>query len=163
MAKLDETRRETASREKDVRAELARLLGEGVARNATDSQGVYWLHRTDKSTHDFEFMGQIVASLLSSQPSAGALEAPVVIVTSALPGSTQSLMMVNSPSADLAKIANEKLKAALEEGEGKGRVKGGGAKGRFMCKVEGKWGKGELEKVQTFVHSVSHQSQTGYY
>jgi hypothetical protein len=38
------------------------------------------------------------------------------------------------------------LKAALGA-EDKARVKGGGARGRYMAKVEGKWAKGDTEAL----------------
>ena len=151
LAKTEELKRDTMGRERVLRTELARVIGEFAAKE--DGQGVYWIHRMEKSTQDFEFLGSVANALLDSQPSPGALEAPVAIVTSASAGVTPSLLLVISPAQDLAKKAYEALKATIE-GEEKGRVKGGGARGRFMAKVEGKWGKAENERSRVFIDAV---------
>lgn len=73
-----------------------------------------------------------------------------MIVTSTPTGITPSLLMISSTDQD------ESLKAGFDELEdGKGRYKGGGARGRFMSKVEGKWGKSEDELVTQLVAQVS--------
>jgi alanyl-tRNA synthetase len=78
----------------------------------------------------------------------------VVLVTSTLPGKDQTqLVLVQSGDQVKAKELFDAVKAALD-GEGEKRVKGGGAKGRFMGKVEGKWGKVEDIKITEVVDKV---------
>jgi alanyl-tRNA synthetase len=64
------------------------------------------------------------------------------------------LLLVLSASNDLAKGVYERLKTALE-GDAKGRVKGGGARGRYMSKIEDKWGKDDIAKVLDVIDEVS--------
>lgn len=139
-------------REKVLRGELAKAIGEAAANDPT-ARGVYWIHRTEKSTQDFDFLGSIANALLDTQPGSGSLEAPIAIISSGAPGIVPSLLVVISPAQGLAKKVYEDLKTALEAGE-KGRVKGGGAKGRFMSKVDGKWGKAESAAVQAIIDQV---------
>lgn len=151
VAKLEETRRDTASREKDLRGELARSLAEGLVAPA-ERDGVVLVQRDSKSTHDFEFLSSLSLSLISTVTERDEAKGKslLVILTSAPTGSTTNLLIVQSQDHDLAKSANEELKKALE-GEEKGRVKGGGAKGRFMSKVDGKWGKNEQAAIDGVV------------
>lgn len=138
MEKLDQGRKELLAREKTLRTELAQVIGENAA---PDAQGAALVKRTEKSTHDFEFMGAI---------SFAVKDAKVVVVVSAPAGVDPALVLVQSADADLAKRTNEGIKeglVALAGGE-KGKYKGGGAKGRYMGKVEGKWGKAEDEVVK---------------
>lgn len=86
----------------------------------------------------------------------------LLVITSSLPSKTSSTAAAASPSPgsndslstlvqitsfphQLAKDVGDKLKNILDtlEGGEKGRVKGGGARGRWMGKVGGKWGKKE--------------------
>ena len=147
VEKMDQLRKETSSRERDLRAELSKLIGDTLS----NGEQVVYTKRTDKSTHDFEFLGGIAASINGPK---------VSVLVSAPTGSTPSLIMVNSPDNDTAKNLNEKIKSVLnaipnKDGENKGpRYKGGGAKGRYMGKLEGKWGKEEDEAVEALVREV---------
>jgi len=138
VEKLDQGRKEVLAREKTLRTELAQVIGE----NATpDAHGAVFVKRTEKSTHDFEFMGSIAFA---------AKDAKVVVVVSAPAGVEPALVLVMSPDADLAKKTNEGIKEGLIAlaGGDKSKYKGGGAKGRYMGKVDGKWGKAEDEVVK---------------
>lgn len=121
---------------------------------------VVWVKRDEKATHDFEFLGSIAGGLTAC-PTATANETrvkPVVLVSSSLPGKDQThLVLVQSNDQDRAKEVNEQVKAALDSlagPEGGKRVKGGGAKGRYMSKVDGKWGKAEEAKIAEVVAAV---------
>ena len=154
VAKVEELRKESLNKEKDLRGEVTRLVAASAVSNPESSKGVHWVQRAEKGTHDFDFLGSIAAAISDSQPPPGQLEAPVIVVTSAPPGVVPTLLLVTSPAADLAKKVYEKLKAALE-GEDKGRVKGGGARGRFMAKVDGKWTAEELAKLHDVLEAVT--------
>ncbi len=147
-AKNEEQRRELISREKEVKSELAKMIGDQAVRLAEEQGGVVWLQRTEKGTHEFDFLSNIATAFSQSELAKG-----LIIITSTPTATTQSLLLVQSKDTEIAKEFNEKLKSQLEDGE-KVRVKGGGAKGRFISKIEGKWGKGEVAKVQRVVEEV---------
>jgi len=135
VEKLDQGRKEVLAREKDLRAELAQVIGEHTT---PDAHGAALIKRTEKSTHDFEFMGAIAFAVKNAK---------VVVVVSAPAGVEPALVLVLSADAELARKTNDGIKEgliALAGGE-KGKYKGGGAKGRYMGKVDGKWGKEEDE------------------
>lgn len=145
---------------------------------STDKKSkVVWVRRDEKTTHDFEFLGSIAGGIISSlstsapaptaapasaspSDSGGANESemnPIVVATTSLPGKDQThLVLVQSNDQEGAKHTNEQIKSALDSlaGEGGKRVKGGGAKGRYMSKVEGKWGKAEDAKMAEVIRSV---------
>lgn len=162
VVKLDTQRIEVLDREKGLRAELSTMLGEKAVESVSKNtnRGIVWIHREQKSTNDFDFLGSIGSYFLASTQNAAEV-VPVIISTSALPGVTPSLLMVQSRDNDLAKKVSESLKMALEgipngtvDGKG-GRVKGGGAKGRYMSKVDGKWGQAEMLAVTKALELVS--------
>ena len=142
VVKIDALRKETSSREKDLRAELAKVLGENTSPN---EKGAAWIKRSEKATHDFEFMGNL----------ASACPARLTCVTSSIP-SEPAFVLVLSQDADLAKSVNESLKAGFEASE-KGRYKGGGNKGRFMSKVSGAWGAKEEDIVKSVLDDIVAQ------
>jgi alanyl-tRNA synthetase/misacylated tRNA(Ala) deacylase len=179
----EELRREGADTVKGLRGELSKVLaasiiGERQRHRQTAEDGtttdLVWIKRDEKTTHDFEFLGSIASTVMASETVAtdGKKQA-VVLVTSTLPGKNQThLILVQSNDQDRAKDLYEKVKAGLDDlplaqekdaagtgaGAGGKRVKGGGAKGRFMGKVEGKWGKAEDGKVGEIVKAVSGRS-----
>ena len=155
-AKNEEQRRELISREKELRGEMAKMVAERAVAESDAQNGVVWIQRSDKATHDFEFLSAITTGfVLSSPPSeAGSSGAGVIVISSTLPGVSPSLFVIQSSEHELAKTVNDRIKSALEEGE-KGRMKGGGAKGRYMSKVEGKWAKAENTKVEEVLKEVS--------
>ena len=164
---MDDQRRETLGREKDLRNELAKTIAENAVRNMGDG-GVIWIQRTEKSTHDFEFLGMVASTITTSfspSPTQSASSTPdrktasvlpVVMISSSPPTTAPSLLLIHSSDPDRAKNVNEKLKSLFESGEGKGRYRGGGAKGRYMCKIEGKWGKEEDGWMNSVVQQVRY-------
>ncbi|ORY22131.1 hypothetical protein BCR39DRAFT_552207, partial [Naematelia encephala] len=142
VSSMNEARKETLSREKDLRGELGKVLGD----QASLQGKVTWVTRDEKSTHDFEFLGFISSSYFNKVPEG------VIVITSSPPGVTPVLLLVQSKDEAAAKAVYEGIKSGLEEAKEEGlkgpRVKGGGAKGRFMGKVEGKWGKADDEVVK---------------
>lgn len=133
---MDVQRKEVISREKDLRAELAKVIADNVV---VPESGIILLERSERSTHDFEFMGVVAMSVQGAK---------AVVMTSVNPGNP-ALVLVQSGDADLAKKLNEGIKEGIAKLEGgAGRYKGGGAKGRYMGKVEGKWGKEESGVVR---------------
>lgn len=170
VEQIDMQRKEAVDREKGVRAELAVMLGQAACRAVEVEKGIVWMNRSERATHDFEFSQAIGSAFIAAaqsqaeqrQGEGSRIQQPIIVVTSALPGPGQTaLMLVQSLDQEGAKMVNEKLKTALDElapveGEAKGkRVKGGGAKGRYMCKVDGKWGKREDERVKQVLEEVS--------
>lgn len=156
-ARSEELRKEGSDTVKGLRNELIKLVTEKAVGqyDAAGGPKVFWVKRDEKSTHDFDFLGGVAGGVLAS-PAVDATK-PVVVVTSTLPGKDQThLILVQSNDQDAAKGVNEKIKVALDEmaGEGGKRVKGGGARGRFMSKVEGKWGKAEDVKLAELVQAV---------
>jgi alanyl-tRNA synthetase len=141
IEKMDTVRKETVDRERGLRAEVLRLVGEQAL-----LQGQYaWIHRTEKATHDFDFLSTVAATFITSS------ESKAIIMTSALAGSTSpALLVVLSGDNEVAKGLNEKLKTALDPK----RIKGGGAKGRYMSKIEGSFGKTQVAAVSTVFEEV---------
>ena len=161
VGKNEENRKEGADLQKGLRGELGKLVTQNAIREYQSKSGtkdkVIWVRRDEKSTHDFEFLGLIAGGIISS-PSLTSEEKPIVVATSSLVGKDQThLVLVQSNDQDGAKSVNEQIKLALDSltggGQGK-RVKGGGARGRYMSKVEGKWGKAEDTKLAELIQSV---------
>ncbi|GMK58704.1 hypothetical protein CspeluHIS016_0601460 [Cutaneotrichosporon spelunceum] len=143
IEKIEANRYDTDAAAKSLKAELASLVGGAAAKS-----GVAWVHRAEKSTHDYDFMGMAAAVW-----NGGAEDGAVIVFTSALPGTSPALLMVQGKDEARSKSVFDALQAALngvDPDAGK-RVKGGGARGRFMAKVDGKWGKRETEAVQGVV------------
>jgi alanyl-tRNA synthetase/misacylated tRNA(Ala) deacylase len=158
-----------------TRQELAKALGSLVQWRRVDlaGEGVQWatVVRTEEATHDFEFMGSLNAAAVENLPQgdrtdgAGteATASPryaFILHSSVVPmannGITEagSLLLITSNPPELAKRLGDKLKSELDsiEGQEKGRVKGGGAKGRWMGKITGKWSKADaavLDKLES--------------
>jgi alanyl-tRNA synthetase len=144
----EELRKEGADAQKGLRSELSKLVIASTAQEP--GKKVIWIKRDEKTTHDFEFMGTIASGVQAAAEDKNG----VILVTSTLPGKDQTqLVMVQSTNQDKAKELFDAIKAVLAA-DGK-VVKGGGAKGRFMGKVEGKWGKAEDVKVSEIVEKVS--------
>lgn len=147
IEKIEAIRYDTDAAAKSLKAELAGIVGCGMPKT-----GVAWVHRAEKSTHDYDFI-----SAAATAWSPGAEEGAVAVFSSSPPGVVPTLLLVQGKDEVRSKAVFEALKDALEkeaEGEGK-RVKGGGARGRFMAKVDGKWGKSETAAVQGVVDSFA--------
>lgn len=172
----EELRKEGADATKCLRGELAKVLTGSIARERDTDQDVVWIKRDERSTHDFEFMGSIASGVMTAAAGTAELAIPsdaaggndtkegtqitqeiVVLVTSTLPGKDQThLVLVQSNDQTRAKEVYEAVKNGLDSlTEGGRRVKGGGARGRFMGKVEGKWGKAEDGKIGEVIKAVS--------
>ncbi|OCF34798.1 hypothetical protein I316_03342 [Kwoniella heveanensis BCC8398] len=162
------TKKEAVDNLKSLRGEMSKFIAERAVQEAQSDagKGVVWIKRDERSTHDFEFLGNVAAIFTGEIAAAStnksteltASAVPVLILTSASPSGSSAtiapsptLLMVISSDNDLAKKINENIKAALG---GAGRVKGGGAKGRYMSKIDGKWGKAELGAVQGVVDAL---------
>ncbi|ODN89685.1 cytoplasmic protein [Cryptococcus wingfieldii CBS 7118] len=146
-------RKETSDSLKGVRGELAKLVAEQAIRQGKESQAIAVVSREEKGTHDFEWLGLVGSTYLEAFKNASLEDAsspkPLIVLVSALNPAvsssvpSQSFLIVQSLDDALAKAVNEKIKTALE-----GRVKGGGARGKYMSKVDGKWGKAENQMVE---------------
>jgi len=153
----EELRREGADATKGLRSELAKLVVASTMQSLGEKK-VTWIKRDEKTTHDFEFLGNLASGISASSENKDI----VILLTSTLPGKDQTqLVMVQSNNQDKAKELFEAIKTVLA-GDGK-VVKGGGAKGRFMGKVEGKWGKAEDLKVSEIVEKVSYRVHSTKY
>jgi alanyl-tRNA synthetase/misacylated tRNA(Ala) deacylase len=136
VGRLENNRFDTADANKALRLELARVLSD-----APECVGhVAWVLRTSGATHDFEFMNAVAsgffARLGEDEVAEGRDEdkAAAMVIVSAPTNVSPALVLVQGRDAAKAKALYEEIKVALGD-----RVKGGGAKGRFMAKVE-KWG-----------------------
>lgn len=146
----EELRKEAGATNEALRKEVVKLLVDSQDEN----KKAIWIHRDSKGTHDFDFLGMISNGLISKEGSV----MEVVIITSAIDGITGGLLLVQSKDDKLAKEVKDQITAAIDalnqEGEAGKRVRGGGAKGRYMCKVEGKFGKREKEAVEGIVEGL---------
>ncbi|WVF66628.1 hypothetical protein IAT40_001368 [Kwoniella sp. CBS 6097] len=159
------TKKEAVDNLKSLRGEMGKLIAERAVEEAQSGsgRGVVWIKRDERSTHDFEFLGNVAAIFtggVATDSKSSSASAPILILTSAAPSGSSStltpsptLLMVISSDNDLAKRVNEDIKAALG-GPGPSRVKGGGAKGRYMSKIDGKWGKVEIGALQGVVDAL---------
>ena len=148
----EDSRKEALDREKGLRAELIKTVTESTIARAEEQ--IVWLERAEKATHDFEFLSAVATGFTTGV--ADIKPPPVYIGSSALPGAQLSYLIVQSADQDRAKKINDALKEGLDGlVEGGKRVKGGGAKGRFMSKVEGKWGKKEIEKMKEIIAGLN--------
>lgn len=146
IEKIEALRYDTDAAAKSMKAELAGIVG-----GATAKSGVAWIHRAEKSTHDYDFMTGAATAW-----AAGAEEGAVIVFSSSPPGVTPTLLMVQGKDEAQSKRVFEAVKTALDGlEEGSKRVKGGGARGRFMAKVDGKWGKRETAAVQGAIDSFA--------
>ncbi|CAK9787326.1 ThrRS/AlaRS common domain-containing protein [Cutaneotrichosporon oleaginosum] len=152
IEKIEAIRFETDAAAKSLKAELAGIVGA-----AAGKRGVVWIPRVEKSTHDYEFM----TSAAGAWGAAGAEEGAVIVFTSAPPGVSPTLLMVQGKDEAQSKSVFEGIKNALDDvdSEGGKRVKGGGARGRFMAKVDGKWGKREIAAVQGVIDNFGQASR----
>ncbi|WVQ82561.1 hypothetical protein IAT38_004690 [Cryptococcus sp. DSM 104549] len=152
LERSEAQKKETVESLKGLRAEVAKLVGDAAIQAGKEKKGVMLLEREEKATHDFEWMGVVVGSYQEALMATKPANPPLIVMTSTLPNASagsQTLLLVLSTDNDLAKSVNEDVKKALE-----GRVKGGGAKGRYMSKIEGKWGKLEKAAVENIVELI---------
>lgn len=152
--RTEELRREAGSTNEALRKELVRILAAEADRTAAQDKGLTWIHRDQRSTHDFEFLGNVAAALTASdgwQARSQSGGEGVVVLTSAVDGVPGGLLLVQSKDDAAAKTAKDEIAAALgvlaDEGAQGKRVRGGGARGRYMCKIEGKFGRREKEAL----------------
>jgi hypothetical protein len=160
----EQGRRDMLRNQDRTRQELAKALGNLVQWHRVDVAGeiVQWatVVRTEEATHDFEFMGSLNAAAVESLPQGDDLRYGFISHSSVVPMANNgiaeagSLLLITSNPPELAKQLGDKLKVELDgiEGQEKGRVKGGGAKGRWMGKITGKWSKADaavLDKLES--------------
>lgn len=158
LERAEVARKDTADSLKGLRTELAKLVGEQAVKAGKEGKSVTLVEREEKGTHDFDWLGLVGATYLESFSASGqntdgkTPPSPLIILTSSItPASTtsQTLLLIQSPDNDLAKYVNEKIKTALA-----GRVKGGGARGRYMSKIDGKWGKIEKDALAKVIDDL---------
>ncbi|KAL1407111.1 hypothetical protein Q8F55_006525 [Vanrija albida] len=143
VARIEANRFEQAEAAKAMKGELARLVASAAA--AKDG-AIVTLHRAERATHDFDFLSAVAGAFCDARPDA------TLVLTSAV--APPALLLVQSKDADKAKAVFERLKTLLA-GEDKARVKGGGARGRYMAKVDGKWAKGDGAAVEQVVQELA--------
>lgn len=152
-ARSEELRKDAGAINGDLRRELVRLLVETAGQD-----NVTWVHRYQRGTHDFEFLGLVAGGLMALEGSEGR----VAVLTSAVDGTPGGLLLVQSKDDKLAKEIKDKLAAAIDDLGGEGdkgkRVRGGGAKGRYMSKIEGKFGKRERVAVARVIDSLKQEA-----
>ncbi|KAJ9115039.1 hypothetical protein QFC22_005367 [Naganishia vaughanmartiniae] len=172
----EQGRREMLRGQEKMRVELANILG-GVLRwkTMTDGhvEGMQYavVTRTEEATHDFEFLSALnvaavdalkvtSASSNDDDDNVGALPRYALIVHSSVtPASNNnipeagSLLLITTNPPELAKSYGDNLKSSLDAipGQETGRVKGGGAKGRWMGKVTGKWSRADAQTLERLV------------
>lgn len=163
----ERARRELVRTQDRTRQELAKALGSLVKWrkvDAGDAEPAYrtLVTRTEETTHDFEFLGNLNAAAVESIPSqdSSTYSYALILHSNVLPmasnGITEagSILLITSHPPELAKQLGDDLKAQLDaiEGQEKGRVKGGGAKGRWMGKITGKWSKADASALERMVN-----------
>lgn len=134
LQRTEKVRFETAEREKALKIELTKLIGAAAAEGGDRAK----LVRTAPATHDYDALSGIAGAYCDARA-----EGVVVAVSIA---EKPALVVVQSKDEAQAKKVFDALKGELTR-EDKARVKGGGARGRFMAKVEGRWGPSEEEAV----------------
>lgn len=154
-ARVEELRREGLGDNDALRKEMAKLVAESaMSKSGAEERTMIWVHRDQKATHDFEFLQLLAGSMTSSDQW---LDDGVAVMTSAVDGTTGGLLLVQSKEDAKAKRIKDELSAAIdalaEDGLAGKRVRGGGAKGRYMCKVEGKFGRREREAIQGTINN----------
>lgn len=135
LAKIEANRFDTAEREKALRIELSRLLGQQAA---TSGGSRAKIARSAPATHDYDSLSGMSGAYCDARP-----EGVVVAYSTA---ASPALVVVQCKDQELAKKTFDELKVKLARDD-KARVKGGGARGRFMAKVEGKWTRADDEAV----------------
>ncbi|OWT37649.1 cytoplasmic protein [Cryptococcus neoformans Bt1] len=159
LERAEVARKDTADSLKGLRAELAKLVGEQAIKAGKEGNSVTLVEREEKGTHDFDWLGLVGATYLESFSASRqkidgkTTSSPLIILTSSItpaPTTSQTLLLIQSTDNDLAKYVNEKIKTALA-----GRVKGGGARGRYMSKIDGKWGKIEKDALAKVIDDLT--------
>lgn len=161
LTKLDEIKGTLVKKERGLKAEVIRLLVKELVQEYTAKpQPVVWRHRTEDATNDFDFMNSVAGALRTALAENGVAESslPVVVMTSAVVGAPGLITITASAAtANVCKSLGDGIKAALEAlapDLGGKRVKGGGAKGKWMAKAEGKWGRLETAALEDIVAKV---------
>lgn len=162
----ERARRDLARAQDRTRQELANALGSLVKwqKVETGAAGPAYrglVTRTEEATHDFEFLGSLNAAAIESitEPDSPTPSYALVLHSSVVPMASNgiseagSLLMIMSNPPELAKQLGDEIKMQLDsiEGQGKGRVKGGGAKGRWMGKITGKWSKADASALEKLI------------
>lgn len=151
VAQREEQRKEATRLEGRLRDALARAEGRAVEWKQ-DGEGIWRakVERNEESTHDFEFLqalanhaqdhlvNDIAKSASTSFVLVGISNPDPVWLNKAHQAAGAFLQITSSPP-ELAKEAGDRVKSTLDALGEKGRVKGGGAKGKFMGKVAGGW------------------------
>ena len=155
VSQLAESARTAEKGLKGVKAELAALIGQSLkGRFAAGTTEVVFSHReaplADGTTDTF-FLSAVSAEVFPSPPTTDQL-----LILSGTPtpagaaGSTSALHLSGSPA--LVAAFGERVKQAELF---KGRVKGGGAKGKWQAKVEGPFGGVERTWVEGVVEELN--------
>ncbi|WVW81328.1 hypothetical protein I302_103319 [Kwoniella bestiolae CBS 10118] len=144
---LEKNRKDSFEAVKNLKTEISKSLIENALAEGgkEENKGVIYINRDNPSTHDFEFLGVVSTSYITQTEG----EEPLIILLSGVKDNNQSLLLVHSSNDGLAKDINEQIKKGLGS-----RIKGGGARGRYMSKVEGRWGKDEVRLIEGIVHEL---------
>ena len=164
----ERARRDLARAQDRTRQELAKALGSLVKWEKVESgeagpayRGL--VTRTEEATHDFEFLGNLNAAAVENitEPDSPTPSYALLLHSSVVPMASNgieeagSLLMIMSNPPELAKQLGDKIKTVLDsiEGQEKSRVKGGGAKGRWMGKITGKWSKADASALEKLIQT----------
>ncbi|KAJ9104507.1 hypothetical protein QFC21_002003 [Naganishia friedmannii] len=166
----EQGRREMMRGQERMRAELAKVLGGVVVwKTMADGDGkeirCAVVSRAEEATHDFEFLTALnVAAVDALKADFGNDDGvlpryALIIHSTVIPAPNNgvseagSLVLITTNPPELAKTYGDKLKSALDAipGQERARVKGGGAKGRWMGKVGGKWSRADAEALEGVV------------
>lgn len=150
--------RESTRLEGRLREALA--VAEGKSVNWNEGEDGIWravVERKEESTHAFDFLQSLsnaAVDTLASRIKKTSAEVQYVLVLLSIPdpvwvdkthAAAGTFCQITSNPPDLAKSVGDEMKAGLDGLGVKGRVKGGGAKGKFMGKVAGEWTAKEKE------------------
>lgn len=167
----EQGRRDMLRGQERMREELAKVLGGVVVWKTSTIEGEEMRYavvsRTEEATHDFEFLSALNVAAVDALKAASSgsdkdIAPPrytLVVHSTVSPAPNNgisepgSLVLLTTNPPELAKAYGDKLKSALDAvpGQEKGRVKGGGAKGRWMGKVSGKWSRADGEALDGLV------------
>lgn len=156
LARTERGRFDTAEREKALRAELFRILGQQAAATEGGGDRALVIRRNAPATHDFDALAAIAAAYCDARPrGVVALVSTPPATASAererergAPAPAPALLVVQGRDEADAKRVFDAVKTALGTGDAAApRVKGGGARGRFMAKVE-RWARADEQALE---------------
>ena len=167
ITQREEQRKEATRLDGRLREALAAAEGRAVEwKQAEDGTWKALVERGEESTHEFGFLQALADHATENlatkiSPSADGQSPSYLLVVVSNPDplwlnkthqTAGAFLQITSSPPELAKTTGDQVKAALDGLGKKGRVKGGGAKGKFMGKVAGGWSAKDREAGLSGLH-----------